>query len=154
VTPPYTAARRLAALDHASAGRMGWFLDGATHAARAADYLVAVLALWDSWNADLHRIDRAAGRYIDTAGIRAADHRGPFYASAGPLDIPRPPQGHPVFYAAQAAPGVDMLLSRDLAGAAPASAATGPHTPTDTPATLRAQLGLPPVPSPAHAHAR
>lgn len=170
LTLPYTAARRLAALDHASAGRTGWFLaqpsapTAPTEPARAADYLATVLALWDSWDDGLHRIDRAAGRYIDTTGIRPADHRGPFYASAGPLDIPRPPQGHPVFYAAQAAPGVDMLLpgdndkdgdgDSDPASAAPATAPTGPRASTATPATLRAQLGLPPAPPPAHAHAR
>lgn len=158
LTPPYTTARRLAALDHASAGRAGWFLAQPaepTAPARAADYLAAVLALWDSWDDGLHRIDRAAGRYIDTTGIRAADHRGPFYASAGPLDIPRPPQGHPVFYAAQAAPGVDMLLpgdgDSDPAGAVSTTTPTAPSSPS---ATLRAQLGLPPAPLPAHAHAR
>ncbi|MGC3983711.1 MAG: LLM class flavin-dependent oxidoreductase [Pseudorhodoferax sp.] len=145
VTPPYTAARRLAALDHASQGRIGWFLAEDTDAERAADYLTAARALWDSWGEDLHRIDRAAGRYIDTTGIRAADHRGPFYRSAGPLDIPRPPQGHPVFYAERAAPGVDMLLSGQ---------AVHPGTVSAAPATLRARLGLPHPTPPRHAIAR
>lgn len=92
-THPYTAARRLAAIDHVSAGRIGWSLRPDIEAGRHADYAAAVHALWNSWDDDVHRFDKAAGVYIDTAGIRAANHAGPFYRVAGPLDIPRPPQG-------------------------------------------------------------
>jgi hypothetical protein len=92
-THPYTAARRLAAVDHVSAGRIGWSLGPDIEAGRQADYVAAVRALWDSWDDDVHRFDKATGVYIDTAGIRAANYVGPFYRVAGPLDIPRPPQG-------------------------------------------------------------
>lgn len=98
-TAPYTAARRLAALDHASGGRIGWILPPGIVPARAVDYAAALRALWDSWGDGLHLIDRVVGQYVNTNGIRAADHRGPYYRSAGPLDVARPPQGHPVHYA-------------------------------------------------------
>ncbi len=92
-TPPYTAARRLAAVDHVSGGRTGWLLCTDIAADRQADYVTAVQAMWDSWDDHVHRFDKATGVYIDTTGIRAANHAGPFYRVAGPLDIPRPPQG-------------------------------------------------------------
>lgn len=92
-THPYTAARRLAALDHISGGRTGWSLTGAREPGRIRDYVDAVHALWDSWDDDAHRFDKRSGVYIDTDRIAAADHAGPFYRVAGPLDIPRPPQG-------------------------------------------------------------
>lgn len=132
-TPPYTAARRLAALDHASGGRIGWMLPAGLDPAQAADYRAAALALWDSWSDGLHRIDRASGRYVDTSGIRPALHQGPFYRTAGPLDIPRPPQGHPVFYAQAPGPAVDVLLD-----GTPAAGSARPDA-----STLRARLGLP-----------
>jgi alkanesulfonate monooxygenase SsuD/methylene tetrahydromethanopterin reductase-like flavin-dependent oxidoreductase (luciferase family) len=92
-THPYTAARRLAALDHISGGRIGWSLTGAIEPGRTQDYVNAVHALWDSWDDDAHRFDKRSGVYIDTDRIAAAAHAGPFYRVAGPLDIPRPPQG-------------------------------------------------------------
>jgi alkanesulfonate monooxygenase SsuD/methylene tetrahydromethanopterin reductase-like flavin-dependent oxidoreductase (luciferase family) len=150
-TPPYTAARRLAALDHASGGRIGWMLPPGLEAPRAADYVAAATALWDSWADGLHRVDRASGRYVDTAGIRPPLHQGPFYRTAGPMDIPRPPQGHPVRYAAAPELLADMQLGADI-GRHPASGAAvvaaipanvpGPCSP-GTPDTLRGRLGLP-----------
>lgn len=92
-THPYTAARRLAALDHVSGGRIGWSLTGITGSARIQDYVAAVQALWDSWDDDVHRYDKHSGVYIDTQGIGPAAYAGPFYRVAGPLDVPRPPQG-------------------------------------------------------------
>ncbi|MGB3431438.1 LLM class flavin-dependent oxidoreductase [Achromobacter sp.] len=92
-THPYTAARRLAALDHVSNGRIGWSLTENTESARIQDYAAAVHALWDSWDDDVHRYDKRSGVYIDTDGIGPAAYAGPFYRVAGPLDIPRPPQG-------------------------------------------------------------
>lgn len=92
-THPYTAARRLAALDHISGGRVGWSLTGSIVPARTQDYVTAVHALWDSWDDNAHRFDKRSGVYIDTDGIGAAAHAGPFYRVAGPLDVPRPPQG-------------------------------------------------------------
>lgn len=126
-TPPYTAARRLASLDHISGGRCGWRLTGNAPAAQQADYADAVRALWDSWAEDTHRIDTQAGRYIDVDRIRPADHHGPFYQTRGPLDIPRPIQGHPVLYSdlPQTHPDLRLVQPEALYDAD----APGRHTP-------------------------
>jgi FMN-dependent oxidoreductase (nitrilotriacetate monooxygenase family) len=55
-----------------------------------------VKALWDSWAADAVVDDRASGTYARAGGIRPINHRGDFYKVAGPLNLPRCPQGRPV----------------------------------------------------------
>ncbi|KAF1023668.1 MAG: putative monooxygenase MoxC [Paracidovorax wautersii] len=125
-TSPFTAARRLAALDHASGGRMGWMLPAGVEPARAADYAAALRALWDSWGDGLHRIGRTVGRYVETSGIRAANNRGPFYRSAGPLDVARSPQGHPVHYAEHGAALPGTPVDARLGLVRPARALGGP----------------------------
>src|SRR6202041_1907085 len=51
---------------------------------------------WDSWAEDAVLDDRAAGVYARAGRIRPIDHRGDFYKVAGPLNMPRCPQGRPV----------------------------------------------------------
>ncbi|MBS0639242.1 MAG: NtaA/DmoA family FMN-dependent monooxygenase, partial [Proteobacteria bacterium] len=53
--------------------------------------------LWDSWSDDAVVDDRANGIYARLDGLRMLNHTGPHYQVAGPLNIPRPPQGRPVF---------------------------------------------------------
>ncbi len=53
-------------------------------------------ALWDSWAEDAILDDRAAGRYAKADRIRPIHHKGRYYEVAGPLNIPRGPQGRPV----------------------------------------------------------
>ena len=114
-TEPYNLARQFASLDHISGGRVGWNIvttwlaaagknygDEAqpSHAgryARAEEYMQAVTALWDSWADDAVLDDREAGRYAAPGRIRRADHAGAHYRVAGPLNLPRGPQGRPVF---------------------------------------------------------
>ncbi|MDN3564428.1 LLM class flavin-dependent oxidoreductase [Paeniroseomonas aquatica] len=114
-TEPYNLARQFASLDHISGGRVGWnivttWLAAAgrnygeeaqpSHAgryARAEEYMQAVTALWDSWADDAVLDDRAAGRYAAPGRIRRIDHAGAHYRVAGPLNLPRGPQGRPVF---------------------------------------------------------
>jgi alkanesulfonate monooxygenase SsuD/methylene tetrahydromethanopterin reductase-like flavin-dependent oxidoreductase (luciferase family) len=55
-----------------------------------------VKALWDSWAADAVVDDRTGGIYARADRIRAIKHRGDFYHVAGPLNLPRCPQGRPV----------------------------------------------------------
>src|SRR5207302_3702496 len=52
--------------------------------------------LWDSWGPDAVIDDRAAGVYARRDRIRSINHRGYFYTVAGPLNLPRCPQGRPV----------------------------------------------------------
>jgi FMN-dependent oxidoreductase (nitrilotriacetate monooxygenase family) len=112
--PPYHVARKFASLDHLSGGRVGWnvvtsasdfeaanfgLAHQTPHAeryARATEHLGVVKALWDSWDDDALVLDKDAGRFYDPAKVRPIDHQGPHYQVRGPLQINRPPQGHPV----------------------------------------------------------
>ncbi|POR46897.1 FMN-dependent oxidoreductase (nitrilotriacetate monooxygenase family) [Paraburkholderia eburnea] len=111
---PYNIARRFATLDHVSHGRAGWNVvttadlpsarnfghdavpDHAQRYARAAEFTELVKALWDSWDDDAFIGDKASGRFIDVAKVRPVAHEGRFFKVQGPLNLPRPPQGHPV----------------------------------------------------------
>ena len=113
-TEPFNLARQFASIDHISQGRVGWNIVTswlATAAAnfgaagqvshgdryaRGEEFMTVVNALWDSWAADAVIDDRAAGSYARPDSIRAIDHRGDFYTVAGPLNMPRGPQGRPV----------------------------------------------------------
>ncbi|MBX9699318.1 MAG: LLM class flavin-dependent oxidoreductase [Acetobacteraceae bacterium] len=114
-TEPFNLARQFASIDHISGGRVGWNIvtswlapaaanygDTAqvTHEARyarAEEFVRVVSALWDSWSDDAVLDDRAAGRYAREGAIRRVDHAGAHYRVAGPLNMPRGPQGRPVF---------------------------------------------------------
>lgn len=111
---PYTVARQLASLDHISNGRIGWNVvttenanawrnysdsgqqDHGKRYARANEYVEVVQKLWDSWDDDAIVFDRAGGRYFDPNKVRPIDHEGDFFAVKDPLNLARPPQGHPV----------------------------------------------------------
>jgi FMN-dependent oxidoreductase (nitrilotriacetate monooxygenase family) len=111
---PYAVARRLASIDHISGGRAGWNVvtsagdnearnfGGAPLAAhderyaRAEEFVDVVRRLWDSWEDGAILRDQAAGRYFDPARVHQLNHRGRFFDIAGPLNLARPPQGHPV----------------------------------------------------------
>ena len=114
-TEPYNLARQFASLDHISRGRIGWNIvttwshqAGANYGSagqmphadryeRAEEYMAVVNALWDSWADDAVVDDRDGGLYADPAKVHAIKHKGQFYQVEGPLNIPRGPQGRPVF---------------------------------------------------------
>ncbi len=126
---PFNVARRFAFLDHISRGRIGWnvvttasepearnFAAGANipHAeryARAAEFVDVVRKLWDSWEDGAVVADRARGLYALAGKVRPIDHEGQFFSVRGPLNVPRPPQGHPVIFQAGTSPA-----GQDLAG--------------------------------------
>lgn len=111
---PYHLARKFASLDHLSGGRAGWNIvtsagiDEArnfnlakrpSHASRyerADEFIEVVKKLWDSWDDDAALVDRASGIYADTGRIRPITHDGEHFQVRGPLNIERPPQGHPL----------------------------------------------------------
>jgi FMN-dependent oxidoreductase (nitrilotriacetate monooxygenase family) len=64
--------------------------------ARAEEFLTVVKGLWDSWADDAELDDRVSGRYANPARIRPLHHEGTYYRVAGPLNLPRCPQGRPV----------------------------------------------------------
>ena len=114
-TEPFNLARQFGSLDHISNGRIGWNIvtswlataarnfngDGqVSHADRydrAEEYMAVVKALWDSWAEDAVIDDRRGGRYAKLGRIRPINHKGEYYQVAGPLNLPRTPQGRPVF---------------------------------------------------------
>lgn len=111
---PWPLARLLASLDVLSGGRTGWQvtvpvtdaqarnfgLDRAPGEAmsyhRAQEFLEVTGRLWDGWEDDAFLYDQAGGRYSDPAKMHPAGHRGDHFQVAGPLTVPRPPQGRPV----------------------------------------------------------
>ena len=63
-----------------------------------------VTRLWDSWDDDAVVVDKEGGVFIDDTRVHPIDHRGDRFAVAGPLDVPRSPQGHPVRVQAGSSP--------------------------------------------------
>ncbi|MGA5198584.1 LLM class flavin-dependent oxidoreductase [Streptomyces exfoliatus] len=111
---PYNLARRFASLDHVSGGRAGWNIvttagadaarnfgldDTPPHKERyerADEFLEVSTRLWGSWADDAIVADKDAGVHADSAKVRRIDHAGRFFRVAGPLNVPRSPQGHPL----------------------------------------------------------
>jgi FMN-dependent oxidoreductase (nitrilotriacetate monooxygenase family) len=115
---PYNIARRLASLDHMSAGRAGWNVVTSSNLAeaynfgreehfkhdarydRAHEFVDVVRGLWDSWEDDAFVLDREAGRYFDPSKLHVLDHKGEHFSVRGPLNVARSPQGQPVIFQA------------------------------------------------------
>jgi FMN-dependent oxidoreductase (nitrilotriacetate monooxygenase family) len=111
---PYNIAREFATLDHISAGRAAWNVvtsmnDGEAlnfgdipHLGhderydRADEFMEVAFGLWNSWDADALVLDREKGIYADPDKVHYLNHRGRWFQSRGPLNIPRSPQGRPV----------------------------------------------------------
>ncbi|MFD9498160.1 LLM class flavin-dependent oxidoreductase [Streptomyces sp. NPDC060035] len=111
---PYNLARRLASVDHISAGRAGWNIvtsSGASAARnfglddspphherylRAAEFVEVAQRLWDSWEDDTIVADKERGVWGDGTKIHPAAHAGTFFRVEGALNVPRSPQGQPL----------------------------------------------------------
>jgi len=124
---PYGLARRFATLDHVSRGRAGWNVVTTANAdaaanfgldvhpdpnaryVRAQEFLDVAIKLWDSWEDGAIVGDKAGGVFVDRDRIHAVDHVGTHFRVAGPLEVPRSPQGRPVlFQAGSSEPGKDL----------------------------------------------
>jgi alkanesulfonate monooxygenase len=111
---PYNLARQLASLDHISKGRIGWNMVTSNNEAearnfsrdahfahgdrydRAREFVSVVRGLWDSFDDDAFIGDKAEGRFFRPGGLHRLDYKGEHFSVAGPLTLPRPPQGHPI----------------------------------------------------------
>ncbi|MEP7454723.1 LLM class flavin-dependent oxidoreductase [Phyllobacterium sp. SB3] len=111
---PFNTARLFASIDHVSNGRIGWNvvtsaleeeaanfgrdsnIDHAQRYERAAEFLDVAKALWDSWDDDALVIDKTSGLFAHRERIHYLNHHGKHFKVKGPLNVPRPPQGHPV----------------------------------------------------------
>ena len=76
---------------------------------RAIEFTDVVRGLWDSWDDDAFVRDRAAVRYFIPEKLHVLNHRGEHFYVRGPLNVARPPQGHPVlFQAGSSEPGKEL----------------------------------------------
>jgi len=119
---PFTLARQFASLDHLSKGRAAWNIvtsasepearnfgidheiDHEERYARAEEFVEVARGLWDSFEDDAFVIDKSEARYIDPDKLHAIGHDGQRFKVAGPLNMARPPQGHPVLVQAGGSP--------------------------------------------------
>jgi FMN-dependent oxidoreductase (nitrilotriacetate monooxygenase family) len=67
---------------------------------RAKEHLSVVRALWDSYEDDAFTRDKGSANFLDRTKQHALNHRGEFFSVAGPLNISRSRQGHPVVFQA------------------------------------------------------
>lgn len=120
--PPYTLARLIASLDHLSDGRFGWNIvtSGEEQAAHnvgldslpprqtrydmADEFVDVVTKLLASWDEDAVVMDRETGTFVDHTKVHEVNFVGKFYKSRGPLNVPRTPQGRPVYLQAGGSP--------------------------------------------------
>jgi FMN-dependent oxidoreductase (nitrilotriacetate monooxygenase family) len=119
---PFHVARMVASIDHLSGGRAGvnvvtsgakeaanfgleQHLDHGVRYARGQEFVEVLNGLWDSWEDDAFVCDKESGVYFDPGKMHALNFRGEHLSVAGPLNIARPVQGHPVI--AQAGSSVD-----------------------------------------------
>ncbi|AGT11155.1 LLM class flavin-dependent oxidoreductase [Paracoccus aminophilus] len=127
---PYQLARKFASLDLVTGGRAGWNVVTSTgdetarnfsrdtqlpHAeryARAREHVDVVRQLWDSWEDDAFLRDKESGQFFDRDRVHEINYEGEYFKVRGPLNTPRPPQGHPVVVQAGASED-----GRDLAAA-------------------------------------
>jgi FMN-dependent oxidoreductase (nitrilotriacetate monooxygenase family) len=120
--PPWLLARSLGTLDHFSSGRIAWNIVTATSDAAAQnygldmqiehdlrydmadEYVECVSQLWDAWEPDAVVMDDATHTFIDPKKVKVVDFKGKYYKTRGPLNVPRSPQGRPVFIAPGGSP--------------------------------------------------
>jgi FMN-dependent oxidoreductase (nitrilotriacetate monooxygenase family) len=124
---PFNVARYYASTDHLSGGRTGWNIvtsfvgaenfgkvlpDHDERYRQAHEFTEVVTRLWDSWDDDAVANDAAAGRWTRPGSIRPINFAGQHYQVAGPLNLPRSPQGRPVLVqAGTSATGMDFAAS-------------------------------------------
>ncbi|MHA6480451.1 NtaA/DmoA family FMN-dependent monooxygenase [Paenibacillus sp. strain BS8-2] len=111
---PFHVARTIASMDHLSDGRASWNVVTSRGDAedinfgpsnripqeqrheQSTEFLDIVRALWDSWEDDALQKDRSGGLYVHRSKIHPVPFKGRWHQVQGPLNVSRPPQGHPV----------------------------------------------------------
>jgi FMN-dependent oxidoreductase (nitrilotriacetate monooxygenase family) len=127
---PYNVARIFASIDHISGGRAAWNVVTSTAPAAALnfsreqhmehehryevanEFVDVVKGLWDCWEDGAIVADKATGQFIDASKVRPLDHKGRFFQVKGPINMARPPQGHPVTIQAGGSPSGLELAAR------------------------------------------
>ncbi len=127
---PFHTARVFGTLDHLSGGRAAWnvvttsyetsasnFTRGAhpPHDERykiAEEYVDITKGLWDSWDDGAFVMDKASGHFAAPDTMHTLNHEGKYFSVKGPLNLSRPPQGHPVIIQAGSSGPGQNLASR------------------------------------------
>lgn len=132
---PYALARATASVDRLSDGRAGLNLvtgaepraaanhgrdphrDNEHRYDQATEFVDALRLLWDSWEDDAFLRNRGSGELIDPARLHRTDFAGEHVRVAGPLNVPRPVQGHlPIVHAGTSVRSRQLVRDRaDLA---------------------------------------
>jgi len=124
---PYNLARRFAAIDFISNGRVAWnmvtsfneneaqnfgldsHMEHAARYERASEFVDVVTGLWDCWEKDAVVRDKESGIYFDIEKMHFLEHEGKHFKVRGPLTMGRSPQGRPVILQAGASePGREL----------------------------------------------
>jgi N-acetyl-S-(2-succino)cysteine monooxygenase len=125
----YHVARGFASLDHISGGRAGWNVVTTAYAkssavfgrqhpphaeryAMAEEFVEACRLLWDSWDDGAFIGDKKAGRFVKPGSLHVPHFKGRYFAIEGALNVPRPPQGHPVLIQAGSSGPGQALAAR------------------------------------------
>lgn len=126
---PYNLTRRLATLDHISKGRVAWNMvtswsedeafnfglestgESDSRHARAHEFATILKQLCDSWEDGAWPRDKETGIFFDRDKLHFLDHDGAYFKIKGPLDLPRPPQGHPPIATAGASDNAQELAA-------------------------------------------
>jgi N-acetyl-S-(2-succino)cysteine monooxygenase len=96
---PFNIARSFATLDRLSLGRTAWVIELARPSdddGRDAECIEVVKKLWDSWEDEAFVVDKPRGLVAEPSKVHRIDHAGAHFSVRGPLNGPRPTQGHPV----------------------------------------------------------
>ena len=126
---PYHVARGFASLDHLSGGRAGWNVVTTAYAkssavfgrphpphaeryAMAEEFVEACRLLWDSWDDDAFIADKEAGLFVRRGSLHVPTFEGKYFSIQGALNVPRPPQGHPVLIQAGSSGPGQALAAR------------------------------------------
>lgn len=110
---PYNLARMLASLDHLSQGRASWNLVTGADEIAAGNF--SRQSHWDTerrydWADEFVAVVRGLW---DSDATTPLHHKGRYFDVAGPLNVRRPPQGHPVILHAGTSDRSRELGARD-----------------------------------------
>ncbi len=111
---PYHTARMFATLDHLSKGRASWNIVTSNGELESVNFknehrpvqerrhehsdqfVEIVKALWDSWEDGAIVQNKQSGIFADSDKVHYINHDSEWFSVQGPLNVARPPQGHPV----------------------------------------------------------
>ncbi|TLQ43232.1 LLM class flavin-dependent oxidoreductase [Streptomyces marianii] len=79
---------------------------------QAREFMQGITGLWDSWEDGAFLDDQESGRFFDPEKLHILGHSGEHFSVQGPLNVARPPQGHPVIVQAGSSPDGQDFAAR------------------------------------------